>query len=219
LANGESDLSAGLRALDKLTDLNLWGNTHAQYNQVLPFLTGLVKLDVRHNRHIESVALAPLTQLVDLTPSPHMDGQTLRQLVNLRVLWLYEAPLIGDDDLSALTSLTHLALGSTARITDYGLRTLTNLETLNLNNNDRVTDAVLYHLTGLVSLYLGDNARVSDAGLRSVSGLRHLSLCNNRTITAEGVRSLPHLSILTVTAPTDDRVAAVSMHCRVHDKW
>ena len=222
LSANERDLSGGLRALTGLTNLNMAYCNMVAYNDTLPFLTGLVVLDVSRNIAIDSETLGHLTSLTTLYSPSQLSGAALRQLVNLRTVHLQNTLSITDADLSALHGLTRLVLGHNKSITDRGLASLTNLEKLDLKENTVITDAALHHLPALTSLVLTGNKRITDAGLRAVSGLQRLSLQQNYKITTLGLQALPHLQVLTISEGrvTQELLEALPQQCRIREtRW
>jgi hypothetical protein len=190
LTSNSSISDTGVRALTKLTTLNLGGG---QFSYMRGF-----------DLHVSNVSLKKLRSLtsLNLSNNQRITDSALLYLPNLVELDISYSSLITNRGLCVLTHLKTLSLRGNATVSDEGLVPLVNLTSLDLNSNQVITDNALMKLTNLLSLVLEGSVFsrpvISDYGLQRCTQLTSLVISGNSSITSDGVSSLRNLTYINV---------------------
>lgn len=129
----------------------------------------------------------------------YFKAERLRELTNLKSLYLWYNPIVENVHLSNLTQLTALNLKANRKINSEALLKLTNLTSLNLSNNTQIKGFVLQSLPSLTDLNLNQNEQISSEELQTLTQLQSLSLLENKVINATIFKSLTNLKRLNLS--------------------
>ncbi len=121
----------------------------------------------------------------------------VRQLTNLKSLYLDFNTSVSNYGIYDLTNLTKLHLSHQSTITNWGIANLTNLAKLELAYNRSIT--CIAHLTKLKCLDLRGNVLLDDDDICSIQ-LENLDLSANTQITDFGISHFTSLKILNLSS-------------------